>query len=87
MSTTIDHQLASERWRLYLQSLDDRLNERSVYKFTGTPSDPDNPDSRWDPKTIKKTFVSRDPDAPIEGLKGTKEAWLEKVKHVLMKRR
>ena len=84
MSTTTRHQTISENWRLYLESLDNRIDERSVYKFTGTPSDPDNPDSRWDPKTIKKTFVSRDPDAPIEGLKGTKEAWLEKVKHVLI---
>lgn len=85
MTTICEHQRALDNWRTYLDSLDKRINESAVYKFTGTPSDPDNPDSKWNPKSIKKTFIGRDPTEPIKALdKAEKESLLEKIKPVLI---
>lgn len=85
MTTITKHQKVSENWRKYLASLDERIDEGPVYKFTGTPIDPSNPNSKWDPKSVKKTLVGADPRAPIKGYeKEETKSILEKVGPVIV---
>lgn len=85
MTTTTKHQKISENWRRYLSSLEQRIDEGPVYKFTGTPIDPSNPNSKWDPKSVKKTLIGADPRAPIKGYeKEETKSILEKVGPVIV---
>lgn len=85
MTTLCLHQQISDNWKKYLDSLEKRINESAVYQFTGTPTDPDNPNSKWDPKSIKKTFIVKDPEETSDELdKIEKETLLEKLTPVLI---
>ncbi len=85
MTTITKHQKVSENWRKYLSSLDERIDEGPVYKFTGTPIDPSNPNSRWDPKSVKKTLMGADPRAPIKGFEEKEtQSIIEKVGPVIV---
>ena len=58
MTNTKHYQLIFDNWRRHSSDLD--ITESSIYSYTGSVKDPDDPLKTWDPATVKKTAVTDD---------------------------